>query len=245
MASDTIALVTGANKGIGKEIVRRLAAEGMTVYLGARDEGRGLAAVAEIDGDVRFVRLDVTDESTVQDAFRRVEEEFGRLDLLVNNAGVVSGWGVPVPELGADLARRTLEVNLLGTITVTRTFVPLLRRSRNPQVINMSTPLGSLTALSDPASQATQVGLLDYSVSKAALNCATLMYANALRKDGIRVNAVNPGYVATDLNDHRGVLTVEQGAEAPVRLALMNGADAPTGAFLTLDEQGELGRLPW
>jgi NAD(P)-dependent dehydrogenase (short-subunit alcohol dehydrogenase family) len=228
-----IALVTGGNKGIGREIVRRLAAEGMVVYLGSRDEARGEAVAKELaasGADVRVVPLDVTDQATCDAAARRIEDESGRLDVLVNNAGVVVEWGVPLPEASADLVRRTYEVNVFGVVAVTHALLPLLRRSRCARVVNLSSPLGSLTLLEDPGSMITQNALLAYSSSKSAVNALTLIYANALRADGILVNAANPGYVATDLNGHRGVLTVEQGAEAPVRLALL-GPDGPTGTF--------------
>ena len=233
-----VALVTGANKGIGREIARRLAAEGMTVYLGARDEARGRAAereLAEAGGDVRFVPLDVTDDEQVKAAVQRIDVEAGRLDALVNNAGVVVEWGIPVTDITAEQMRRAYEVNVFGVVTVTNACVPLLRRSDAPRIVNLSSPLGSLHLLTDEGNPIATRGLLPYSSSKAALNAVTVLFANALREDGVRVNAVNPGLVATDLNarsPHRNATrTPDQGAEVPVRLALM-GAEAPTGAFL-------------
>ncbi|MBC6458825.1 SDR family oxidoreductase [Actinomadura sp. HBU206391] len=228
-----IALVTGANKGIGREIVRRLAAEGMVVYLGARDENRGRDAARELSrdgGDVRYLRLDVTDQAQIEVAVERVADEFGRLDALVNNAGIAVEWGDAVPDVTAAQVRRTYEVNVFGVVAMTHAFVPLLRRSPAARVVNMSSPLGSLRLLSDFSSMIADHALLAYSSSKSALNALTLVYAKALADDGILVNAVNPGYVATDLNDHRGALTVEQGADVPVRLALL-GSDGPTGSF--------------
>ncbi|MGH8792183.1 MAG: SDR family oxidoreductase [Stackebrandtia sp.] len=241
-----VALVTGANKGIGREIAWRLSVEGMTVYLGARDESRGKAAAAELakdGGDVRFVLLDVTDAAQVQAAADRVAEESQRLDALVNNAGVVSEWGTEVPDVSVDQMRRTYEVNVFGVVAVTRAFLPLLRRSQAPRVVNVSSPLGSLQLMSDPGSLVASRGMLAYGSSKTALNSITKLYSNALRGEGIRVNAVNPGYVATDLNDHRGVLTVAQGAEIPVKMALLRGG-GPTGVFVGVTD-GVDHVLPW
>ncbi|MFG2552075.1 SDR family NAD(P)-dependent oxidoreductase [Streptomyces sp. NPDC048581] len=244
-----IALVTGANKGLGKEIARRLAAEGLTVFLGARDETRGRAAAGELGAaglDVRFVRLDVTVREQVDAAVRTIEAECGRLDVLVNNAGIVTEWGLPVEDVTEDHLRRAFEVNVLGTVAVTRACLPLLRRSKDARVVNLSSPLGSLTLLDDPDHPAASRGLLAYSSSKAALNAVTLVYAEALRDAGIRVNAANPGLVATDLNADspfsRGTRTVEEGAEVPVRLALGAGG---TGGFHGSMEGDVNERVPW
>ncbi|UNO43010.1 SDR family oxidoreductase [Streptomyces sp. MST-110588] len=246
-----VALVTGANKGIGKQIARRLAAEGMTVYLGARDAERGRQAAGELaaqGGDVRFLQLDVTDQSQVDAAVRRIAQECDRLDVLVNNAGIVVEWGVAVPEVTADHMRAAFEVNVFGTVAVTQACIPLLRRSPAGRVVNMSSPLGSLTLLSDRDHPVSTRGLLPYSSSKAALNAITLVYANALREAGIRVNAANPGLVATDLNSDspfsRGTQTPEEGAEVPVRLALMD-KDGPTGAFRGSMEGSVEESIPW
>lgn len=249
-----IALVTGANKGLGKEIARRLAAEGLTVYLGARDETRGRVAAGELGAtglDVRFVRLDVTVREQVDAAVRTIGEECGRLDVLVNNAGIVTEWGLPVEDVTEEHLRRAFEVNVLGAVAVTQACLPLLRRSKDARVVNLSSPLGSLTLLDDPGHPAASRGLLAYSSSKAALNAVTLVYAEALREAGIRVNAANPGLVATDLNADspfgRGTRTVEEGAEVPVRLALGAGA---TGGFHGSARHGSAEgdvteRVPW
>jgi len=200
--------VTGANKGIGKEVVRRLAAEGMIVYLGGRDEARGTAAAGELGAsgaDVRFILLDVTDQAQVDAAAQRVADEHGRLDVLVNNAGVAVERGMALPEVTVEQVRRTYEVNVFGVVAVTRAVLPLLRRSAGARVVNLSSPLGSLELLSDPDGMIAQHALLAYSSSKSAVNALTLLYANALRPDGILVNAVNPGFVATDLNRHLNV----------------------------------------
>jgi NAD(P)-dependent dehydrogenase (short-subunit alcohol dehydrogenase family) len=241
-----VALVTGANKGIGYEIVRRLASEGMTVYLGARDEERGGRAERELAGpaaDVRFLRLDVTDPAQVEAAAKHVGEESGRLDVLVNNAGIVAEWGFGVAEVTVQQMRRTYDVNVFGAMAVTHACLPLLRRSARARVVNLSSQLGSLRLLADPDSPVSAHGMLAYGSSKCALNAVTVLYANALREEGIRVNAANPGFVATDLNDHRGVLSVEEGAAVPVALALL-GPGGPSGTFRGADGSAEE-TVPW
>jgi len=217
-----VALVTGGNKGIGREIVRQLGERGFTVYLGARDP----SAVGKLpDGDIRVVRLDVTDPATVAAAV----ETIGRLDVLVNNAGVMVEWGVETTDMTAEVLRETYEVNVFGVVTVTSACLSLLRRSDNPRIVNVSSGLGSLTVLTD------RPGFLAYSSSKAALNAMTLVYANALRAEGIKVNAVSPGLVPTDQNAAapfpRGDRTTADGAVVPVALATIP-ADGPTGVFL-------------
>ncbi|ALG13986.1 SDR family oxidoreductase [Kibdelosporangium phytohabitans] len=235
METNTVALVTGGNKGIGLEIVRQLAQQGFTVYLGARDPRRGRAAAAGLAGlDVRFVRLDVTDPESVEAAVRTVEAETGRLDVLVNNAGVVVEWGVRPTEITAEQLREAYEVNVFGVVTVTAACLPLLRRSGAARIVNMSSGLGSLTLLDDPASPVPSRDLLAYSSSKAALNALTVLYADALRADGIKVNAASPGAVPTDQNVaatfYRGDRTAAEGARVPVLLATLP-ADGPTGSF--------------
>jgi NAD(P)-dependent dehydrogenase (short-subunit alcohol dehydrogenase family) len=233
-----IALVTGGNKGLGREIVRQLATEGLTVYLGARDKARGQAAQEELAAaeglDIRFVQLDVTDQASVGAAARSIEADSGRLDVLVNNAGIANEWGVAVPDIDADVLRQAYEVNVFGVVTVTKAFLPLLRRSANGRIVNMSSQLGSLTQLSDQSHPRSKTGFLSYSSSKAALNALTIVYSNALRADGIKVNAAAPGLVPTDLNSAapvpRGSRTPADGAKAPVHLALLP-ADGPTGTF--------------
>ncbi|WP_308258737.1 SDR family oxidoreductase [Saccharothrix obliqua] len=235
--SGRVALVTGANKGIGRAVVQRLARLGMRVYLGARDEARGRAAERELAaaGDVRFVRLDVTDAGSVERVARRIERESDRLDVLVNNAGV-GGPPTPPSETSAADVRFVHETNVLGVITVTNAVLPLLRRSPAGRIVNVSSVLGSLAhaaANADPTGVFPPGNfpvMLAYNTSKAALNAVTVTYANELRCTGILVNAVSPGFVATDANGHRGTLTPEQGARVPVLLATL-GEDGPTAAF--------------
>jgi NAD(P)-dependent dehydrogenase (short-subunit alcohol dehydrogenase family) len=240
--SQQIALITGASKGLGRETARRLAAAGMTVLAGARDAGRGQAAAAELaaDGaDVRFLPLDVTDADSVKSAAAWIEETFGHLDVLVNNAGISMENRRPVTEVSADQMRRTYETNVFGVVTVTSTLLPLLRRAGGARIVNVSSMLGSLSMAADPQEPFSAwpgAFLLAYNSSKTALNALTVMWASALRAEGIKVNSADPGYVATDLNHHSGNSTVEQGAEIIVTLA----EDGPTGTF-----QAAASTRPW
>ncbi|WP_377272948.1 SDR family oxidoreductase [Peterkaempfera sp. SMS 1(5)a] len=246
-----VALVTGANKGIGRGAAEQLAALGMTVLIGARDPRRGEEAAAALrtaGGDVHTVPLDVTDLTTVQEAARQIEERFGRLDVLINNAGI-SGSGQVSPQdahdqvpssVDLDMVRRVFETNVFGVIAVTNAMLPLLRRSAAPRIVNVSSHAASLALTSDPdGPMAALLPSAAYSPSKSALTALTVQYANELRKDGILVNAAAPGYVDTDSNNHTGFLTVAQGAAVLVRLATL-GEDGPTAGFFS-----EEGPLPW
>lgn len=246
-----VAMITGANKGIGRAIAEQLAELGMTVLIGARDLRRGEEAAAALraaGGDAHAVTLDVTDPATIQEAATWIEERFGRLDVLVNNAGI-TGSGQVSPQDAHDQApssvdlvmvRAVFETNVFGVIAVTNAMLPLLRRSPAPRIVNVSSHAGSLTLTSDPDSPfAALPPSAAYTPSKAALNALTVQYANELRKDGILVNAAAPGYVDTDSNNHTGHLTPAQGAAVMVRLATL-GADGPTAGFFSED-----GPLPW
>jgi NAD(P)-dependent dehydrogenase (short-subunit alcohol dehydrogenase family) len=246
MTDDRVALVTGGNKGIGFETVRLLAGAGLTVLLGARDAGRGARAAAELAGagEVRYVALDVADEESVRAAAGVVGSEYGRLDVLVNNAGTagrVRWGGGPVVPSGTPLAalRETFETNVFGVVAVTNAVLPLLRRAPAGRIVNVSSGLGSLTLLADPPKEwpVEIVRTVPYNASKAALNAVTIMYAAELRGTGVTVNSVSPGYCATDLNDNTGFLPASAGAAIVVRAAL---EDDRTGAFLS----GE-GTIPW
>ena len=246
-----IALITGANKGIGRGAAEQLAALGMTVLIGARDPRRGEEAAAELRAagrDVHAVTLDVTDPATVHEAAKQVEERFGHLDVLINNAGI-TGSGQVSPEdahdqlpsaVDLDMVRAVFETNVFGVIAVTNAMLPLLRRSPAPRIVNVSSHAASLTLTSDPDGPfAALLPSAAYTPSKSALTALTVQYANELRKDGVLVNAVAPGYVDTDSNNHTGFLTVAQGAAVVVRLATL-GADGPTAGFF-----GEEGAVPW
>lgn len=243
MSERTTALVTGANKGIGYEIAAGLGGLGWRVGVGARDEERRDAAVAKLraaDVDAFGVPLDVTDDASVTAAAELVEAHAGRLDVLVNNAGVTGG--MPQEPLAVDLAtvRTAVEINVIGVIRVTRAMLPLLRRSASPRIVNMSSSVGSLTRQTSSADERTTGPLsIAYAPSKTFLNAVTVQYAKALRDTNILVNAACPGYCATDLNGFRGVRTPEQGAAIAIRLATLPD-DGPTGGFFD-----DAGVVPW
>jgi NAD(P)-dependent dehydrogenase (short-subunit alcohol dehydrogenase family) len=247
----TIALVTGANKGIGLETARQFGARGFTVLAGARDEKRGQEAERALraDGaDARFVRLDVTDDASVQQAANWIEREYGRLDILVNNAGIARGNPPSQTDLGT--MREVYEVNVLGVIRVTNAMLPLLRRAPAARIVNVSSEVGSITSQTDPASPLARMpASLAYPSSKAALNMITVLYAKELRDTPIKVNAANPGYTKTDLNRNSGFRSVTEGAEASVYLATLP-ADGPDGILWghlwTADGPSDAyGVLPW
>lgn len=217
----TTALVTGANKGIGLEIVKQLIDKGVTVYLGARDVERGEKAAA--DTGARFVQIDVTDPASV----RRAAGSLDRLDVLVNNAGVIGGGRAQDPG-SADLddIRQAFDTNVFGVITVIETMLPLLRASERGRIVNVSSITSSLNAMF-AAKYPINLG---YTPSKSALNAVTVTYAKALQDTSIKVNVVCPGYCATDLNHHQGVRTPAQGARIAVEMATL-GDDGPTGGF--------------
>jgi NAD(P)-dependent dehydrogenase (short-subunit alcohol dehydrogenase family) len=236
-----VALVTGANKGIGLEIARQLAQQGGTVLLGARDEQRGQEAARTLQQegfDARFLHLDVTDQATIDAAAQRIESEFHKLDILVNNAAVALDQ-TPPSGLEMETLRTTYDTNVFGVFAVTKAMLPLVRKSEAGRIVNMSSGLGSLTQTSDLKMPHAAVNLLAYNSSKSAVNALTVQFANELRDTPIKVNAADPGYVATDLNRHQGYRTVQQGATAPVRLATLP-ADGPTGSYF--DEDGV---VPW
>jgi NAD(P)-dependent dehydrogenase (short-subunit alcohol dehydrogenase family) len=223
MQNKPVALVTGANKGIGKEIARQLGAQGLTVLVGARDLRRGEEAAAELKAsgaNSHAVRLDVTDEASIAEAARRIEEEFGGLDVLVNNAAIAQD-SVPPSQLDMATLRRTFETNVFGVVAVTQAMLPMLRKSSAGRIVNLSSGLASLAQNSDPNWAFDSVNLLAYNSSKTALNAVTVQFAKELRDTPIKVNAADPGYTATDMNGHSGTRTVEQGATAAVRLATL------------------------
>jgi NAD(P)-dependent dehydrogenase (short-subunit alcohol dehydrogenase family) len=235
-----VALVTGANKGIGRAITAGLLRESFTVYLGARDTYRGTTAAKELSslGDVRFVQLDVTSQESVDAAAARVSADFGYLDVLVNNAGVSTGTGrnidhIPTPtEETADDLRFVYETNVFAVVRVINAFLPLLRRSSAGRIINVTSKRGSI------GEEGAWVGQPDmaYSSSKTALNALTVHYARELASTPIKVNGAAPGFVATGFNGFRGTRTPEEGAVVAVRLATLP-ADGPTGAVFEDDVQ--------
>jgi NAD(P)-dependent dehydrogenase (short-subunit alcohol dehydrogenase family) len=233
MGRMTTTLITGANKGLGREVARRLLAEGHDVWIAARDPDRGREAAEALGA--RSVVLDVTDDASLAAAAERVAAE-GGLDVLVNNAGI-AGRRKPVPETTAADVEEILATNVVGIVRVTQAFVPLLERSANPVVVNVSSGMGSLGVTTDPSRLESTIVGLGYPASKSAVNMLTSQYAKAL--PDMRVNAVDPGYTATDLNDHRGTQTVEEGAEVIVRMAKLDPS-GPTGTFVSA-----AGVVPW
>ena len=236
-----IALVTGANKGIGFEVVCQIAASGCTVLLGARSKtlGEEAAATLKRDGlDVRFLPIDLDDAATIATAAQDIETGLGHLDILVNNAGIATpGDGSP-SSVSLDAIERVFRVNFLGSVAVTQAMLPLLRKAASANIVNVSSGLGSLTKSSDPAWTHVAAKFLGYAASKAALNMLTVQLAYELRDTSIKVNSVDPGYTATDLNQHRGVQTIPEGAAEIIRLALLT--DGPTGTFSNAQ-----GIVPW
>lgn len=231
MENRRIALVSGANRGIGREIVRQLAERGMVAILGSRDEEKGRAAAEEIDGDVRVRQLDVTDEKGIQNLARDVEEEFGRLDVLVNNAGVSMDGGQRGVDADLDVVRETLEMNLFGAWRLCEAFVPLMQRNRYGRIVNVSSGMGALNDMGG--------GSPAYRVSKTSLNALTRILASELRGTGILVNSVCPGWVQTDMGGSEASRTVEEGVNTPVWAATLPN-NGPTGGFFRDRRQ-----IPW
>ena len=229
----TITFITGANKGLGYETARRLVEHGHTVLIGARDPRAGETAAEQLGA--RFVPIDVTDDASVAAAAADVERHEGAIVVLINNAGVQGPMGDP-SGLTGDEVLDVLNVNVAGVVRVTTAFLPLLRRSADPVVVNVSSGMGDLAATRDPARAESRVIAPAYTSSKAALTMLTSQYAKAF--PGIRVNAADPGYTATDLNGHTGPQTVTEGTDAIVQLAT-EGPGHGTGRFV--DRRGDVG----
>ena len=222
----TITFITGANKGLGYETARRLIEQGQAVIVGARDAARGKAAAEELGA--RFVQIDVTDDASVAAAAADVAANEGHVDVLINNAGII-GSRAPADQLTAADALEVFQTNVVGIVRVTSAFLPLLRRSEHPSVINVSSGMGSFAATHDPTRVESQIAAPLYPSSKAAVTMLTTQYAKAL--PDIRFNAADPGYTATDLNRHSGTQTVAEGTEAVVQLATEVPV-AGTGRFI-------------
>ena len=252
MQDKPVALVTGANQGIGLQIAKDLAARGFTVLLGSRDLARGEEAAKTIDGDAHVLQLDVTDRASIAAAAQRVRSEFGRLDVLVNNAAIShTGWmaGMSVEQyakstrpsnVSLDEVRAVWETNVFGVLAVYQAMLPLLREAPAARIVNVSSGVGSLTMNSDPAYPWRSIFGPVYPASKTALNAITLAMAIELEPAGIKVNAVSPGFTKTNLNNYAGTETVEEGAAEAVRVALL-GPEGPTGTFT----HAKFGKLPW
>lgn len=243
MSESKVAVVTGANKGIGFETARQLAAKGITVLLSARNAAKGEAAAATLKAeglDVRFLPLDVTDSASVASAVQAVEAEFGRLDILVNNAGIGT-FDQPATSENVEHWREIFETNVFGLVETTQAFLPLLRKSEAGRIVQLSSILGSLKLATDPMSPVIgTVGYASsYASSKVAVNMYTVQLARELSDTKIKVNAAHPGWVKTDLGGDAAPMSVAEGAETSVRLATLPD-DGPTGGFFHKQS-----RLPW
>lgn len=249
MNTTKTALITGANKGIGFHIARALGKEGHIVLVGARDGERGeqaAAALREEGLDAHFLHLDVTDTATVAAAAKRVREEFGRLDALVNNAGVALADGAwNTSELTVETTRKVFETNVIGVVSVTNAFLPLLRESGAGRIVNVSSEVGSFGFVTDPDQPFAGMQVGAYGASKSALNMLTVSYAIELKDTPLKINAMTPGFTKTDLNENKGWRAPEESARVAVELALI-GDDGPSGGFFQegLDYHADT-TVPW
>jgi NAD(P)-dependent dehydrogenase (short-subunit alcohol dehydrogenase family) len=253
MPDKLVALVTGANQGIGLQIAKDLVSHGFTVLVGSRNLERGEAAAKEVGPDGHALQIDVTDQTSITAAAERVRKEFGRLDVLINNAAIshtIEGTlDMSVEELvklsrpsivSIDEVRTVWETNVFGVLAVYQAMLPLLRQAPAARIVNVSSGVGSLTASSDPSYHWRSIFNPVYSASKTALNAMTVAMAIELEPEGIKVNAVSPGFTKTNLNNYHGTETVEQGAREAVRIALL-GPDSPTGTFTRWENE----TIPW
>jgi NAD(P)-dependent dehydrogenase (short-subunit alcohol dehydrogenase family) len=252
MQDKLVALVTGANQGIGLQIAKELAAKGFTVLVGSRNFARGEEAAKTIEGDAQALELDVTDSASIAAAAARIRSEFGRLDVLINNAAISHTrdmTGMTVEEyskstrpsnVSFDEMRAVWETNVFGVLAVYQAMLPLLREAPAARIVNVSSGAGSLTRNAAPDNPRRMIFGPVYPASKTALNALTLAMAIELESTGIKVNAACPGFTKTNLNNYAGTQTLEEGAREPVRLALL-GPDGPTGTF----SNATLGTLPW
>jgi NAD(P)-dependent dehydrogenase (short-subunit alcohol dehydrogenase family) len=252
MQEKPVALVTGANQGIGLQIAKNLAAHGFTVLVGSRSLERGEAAAKEVGPDARALQLDVRDQISIIAAAERVRDDFDRLDVLIQNAAISNTNKLPgqsVAEYAAttrpssvslDEMRAVWDTNVFGVLAVYQAMLPLLRKTPNARIVNVSSGVGSLTTNSDPTFPWRSIFGPVYPASKTALNALTVAMAIELEPEGIKVNAVSPGFTKTNLNGYAGTETVEEGAREAVRVALL-GPDSPTGAFTRWENE----TIPW
>jgi len=252
MHDKPVALVTGANQGIGLQTAKDLVAHGFTVLVGSRNLERGEAAASEVGSDAHALQLDVTDRTSITAAAKRVQSEFGRLDVLIQNAAISNTNKLPgqtVAEYAAttrpsnvslDEMRAVWDTNVFGVLAVYQAMLPLLRKTPGARIVNVSSGVGSLTTNSDPASRWRAIFGPVYPASKTALNALTVAMAIELEAEGIKVNAVSPGFTKTNLNGYAGTETVEQGAAEAVRVALL-GPEGPTGTFTRWENE----TIPW
>ena len=241
-----IALITGANKGIGFETARQLGKQGVSIIAASRNKERGIAAVEKLQAegiDAEFLQLDVDNDAEIQFAFEFIQNKYGKLDILINNAGIQvehGDWGVNnTPTISEKALRDTFDTNFFQVVKLTNTLLPLIRKSAAGRIVNLSSILGSLTLHSDPSSPIYNSKLFAYDTSKTALNSYTIHLAAALQDTPIKVNSAHPGWVKTDLGSDAAPMEVEDGAKTSVALALLD-ADGPTGKYIHLGAE-----LPW
>ncbi len=242
MNTERIALITGANKGIGLQVSRELALLNHTVLIGARSKARGAEVETKFTKEglsAVFVPIDVTDHTTIKAVANLIRDRYGRLDVLINNAGIAIDAGTPPSQISIETLRKTFETNVFGAFAVMQTMLPLLRKSETGRVVNMSSGLGSLTQNSDPNYEFANWKLLAYNASKTTLNAFTVQFAYELKDTSIKINSADPGFTATDLNNHLGTRSVKQAARIVVKLATLPES-GPTGGFF--DENGQ---VPW
>lgn len=242
------ALITGANKSIGFETARQLLQNGYYVYLGSRTFENGRKAVEKLQGEgldqVEVVQLDVTDDASVQAARERVGSKTDILDVLINNAGINGGWPQSSLDASMDQFKTVFDTNLYGVVRVTQAFIDLLRKAPEPRIVNVSSSGCSLTLHSDPTWKYYTHKAAVYPSSKAAMNMYTIDLAYRLKDTSFKVNAVCPGFVATDFNGHQGTGTVQEGGSRIAKYGMI-GSDGPTGKFIAEEYNPETGQTPW
>jgi NAD(P)-dependent dehydrogenase (short-subunit alcohol dehydrogenase family) len=237
-----IALITGANKGLGFGIVRQLGKQNITVLIAARSESKGKEAVdkLQLEGiDAHFIQLDVSDRTSIESAYKAIAEQFGKLDTLVNNAGVNLEFsaGLPAPsQVSLDILKQTFEINYFSVVAVTQTMLPLIRKSDAGRIVNISSDMASLTLHQDPDFKFYDYKQLAYDSSKTAVNAFTVHLAHELKDTNIKINSAHPGWVKTDMGTDEGELTIDEGAATPVWLATLP-EDGATGGYFDEHQQ--------
>jgi NAD(P)-dependent dehydrogenase (short-subunit alcohol dehydrogenase family) len=240
-------LITGANKSIGFASARILTQNGYFVYLGARDAAKGQEAVAKLQAEgltnIEAIQIDVTDKASIEAAQKSLAGK-GSLDVLINNAGILGSWEQSAQNIDINMIREVFDTNYFGVINVTQAFLPLLKKSEAPVIVNVTSGLGSLTMHSDPDSKFYHVKTAAYGPSKTALNAYTVVLAYELRDTNFKINAIDPGYTATDFNNNQGPFKVEDSAAFVVKYAMLD-ADGPTGKFFSHDVPENNNECPW
>ena len=244
----TIVLITGANRSIGLETAKQLSAKGLFVYLGSRDLAKGEAIVKELNeqgfNNIKAIEIDVTNQESVLAAKNNIEQEHGKLDILINNAGILETQPQTAAETTVENIKEVFETNFFGVINVTQAFLELLKKSDKPRISNITSGLGSLTLHNDPNWKYYQVKSAAYGPSKTALNAYTIVLAYELKNSNFKLNVIDPGYTATDFNHHSGPGSVESAANFIIKHTLTED-DAPTGQFFSNDIEDETGISPW